>query len=62
MLSALRPMAAQNNPYEIDDICYECLQRAEQTVDDLSTDDYEHANARLLEQSIVRHDEKARTL
>ena len=62
MLSALLPMAAQNNPYEIDDICYECLQRAEQTVDDLSTDDFEHANARLLEQSIVRHDEKARTL
>ena len=62
LLSAFLPLAAQNNPYEIDDICYESLQRAEQTVDDLNTDEFEQANARLLEQAIVRHDEKARTL
>lgn len=60
--SAFLPLAAQNNPYEIDDVCYECLRRAEDTVDDLDTDDFEQANARLLEQAIVRHDEKARTL
>ena len=62
LLAALLPLAAQNNPYEIDDVCYECLRRAEDTVDDLDTDEFEQANARLLEQSIVRHDEKARTL
>ena len=62
LLSAFLPLAAQNNPYEIDDICYESLQRAEQTVDDLNTDEFEQANARLLELAIVRHDEKARTL
>ena len=62
LLSVFLPLAAQNNPYEIDDVCYECLQRAEQTVDDVVSDDFEQANARLLEQAIVRHDEKARTL
>ena len=62
LLAALLPLAAQNNPYEIDDVCYDCLRRAEDTVDNLDTDDFEQANARLLEQSIVRHDEKARTL
>ena len=62
LLAALLPLAAQNNPYEIDDVCYECLRRAEDTVDDLDSDEFEQANARLLEQSIVRHDEKARTL
>lgn len=62
LLSVTLPLAAQNNPYEIDDVCYEFLQRVEQTVDNLSTDEFEQVNARLLESSIVQHDEKARTL
>jgi signal transduction histidine kinase len=62
LLSVTLPLAAQNNPYEIDDVCYEYLQRGELTVDNLDTDEFEQVNARLLEQAIVRHDEKARTL
>ena len=62
LLSVSLPLAAQNNPYEIDDVCYEYLQRAELTVDNLDTDEFEQVNARLLESAVVRHDEKARTL
>ena len=61
-LAALLPLAAQNNPYEIDDECYKYFVQAENTVTDVTSDAFEKANKKLLEAAAEKGDEKARTL
>ena len=61
-LSAVLPLAAQNNPYEIDDECYGYFTQADLAVGDIRSDVFETANAKLLETAIAKKDEKARTL
>ena len=62
LLTALWPLVAQNNPYGIDDRCYECLQEVERTVEILNTDEFEAANEQFMNLAVERNDEKARTL
>ena len=62
LLAAFLPLAAQDNPYEIDDECYQYFQQAEQAVADVASDKFEKANALLLQTARVKGDEKARTL
>ena len=62
LLAALWPSAAQNNPYEIDDVCYAILQRVEAVVDDPAAEDFDEINADLLATAIERGDTKAQTL
>ena len=62
LLAALWPSAAQNNPYEIDDVCYAILQRVEAVVDDPAAEDFDVINADLLATAIERGDTKAQTL
>ena len=61
-LAALLPLAAQNNPYEIDDECYKYFREAELEVANVESDAFEKANAKLLETAVRKKDEKARTL
>lgn len=53
---------AQNNPYAIDDECYSWFKEAEQTVDDLETDNFDKAQQKLLEAALRKKDTKAQTL
>ena len=62
LLAAFVPLAAQNNPFEIDDECYKYYQQAELSVSDVASDTFEKANAKLLETALAKQDEKARTL
>ena len=62
LLAAFVPLAAQNNPFEIDDECYKYYQQAELSVGDVASDTFEKANAKLLETALAKQDEKARTL
>ena len=62
LLAAVWPSAAQNNPYEIDDVCYAVLQRVEAVVDDPAAEDFDVINADLLATAIERGDTKAQTL
>ncbi len=62
LLAAFLPLAAQNNPYEIDDECYKYFQEAENAVADVASDAFEKANKKLLEAAAEKGDEKARTL
>ena len=62
LLAALWPSAAQNNPYEIDDVCYAILQRVEAIVDDPAAEDFDEISADLLATAIERGDTKAQTL
>ena len=62
LLAALGTLAGQNNPYEIDDVCYAILQRVEAVVDDPSAEDFDEINAQLLATAIERGDTKAQTL
>lgn len=62
LLAAVWPSAAQNNPYEIDDVCYAILQRVEAVVDDPAAEDFDEINADLLATAIERGDTKAQTL
>ena len=62
MAAAAVPLAAQNNPYSIDQQCYEYFRMAENLVDDLSNNAFEVANDALLKRAIECGDEKARTL
>lgn len=61
-LTTLLPLGAQNNPYEIDDICYEAFQKAEGAVDDVASNAFDAYNARLLNLALERNDVKARAL
>ena len=61
-LATLLPLAAQNNPYEIDDECYKYFREAELEVANVASDAFEKANAKLLETAVRKKDEKARTL
>lgn len=56
------PVAAQNNPYAIDDECYEYFLLAESLVSDTSSEAFEYANDALLKRAMEVGDEKARTL
>ena len=62
LLAAVWPSAAQNNPYEIDDVCYAILQRVEAVVDDPAAEDFDVINADLLATAVERGDTKAQTL
>ena len=62
LLAAVWPSAAQNNPYEIDDVCYAILQRVEAVVDDPAAEDFDEINADLLATAIERGGTKAQTL
>lgn len=62
LLAAVLPLAAQDNPYEIDNECYTYYQQAEQSVADVGSDTFEKANEKLLETALAKKDEKARTL
>ena len=53
---------AQNNPYSIDDTCYEYFKMADKLVADTNTDAFEIANNALLKRAQEVGDEKARTI
>ena len=54
--------AAQNNPYLIDDVCYQYFNIGETLMDDLSNDAFDLAINALLKRAKEVNDEKARTL
>ena len=56
------PAMAQNNPYGVDDQCYEYFRMAESLINDLSNDAFNYANEALLKRATEVGDEKARTL
>ena len=56
------PASAQNNSYDIDDVCYEYFRMAENLVSDVENDAFEYANNALLKRAEEVNDEKARTL
>ena len=62
VFSALSPVLGQNNPYGIDDTCYEYFQIAETMVSDTESDAFDYANNALLKAAEECGDEKARTL
>lgn len=62
LAAAFTSALGQNNPYEIDDGCYEYFRMAEALVGDTSSEAFEYANAALLKKAIETGDEKARTL
>ena len=62
LLAAIWTSAGQNNPYEIDDICYEFLQQAEAVVDDPAATEFDELNKQLLVSAMERGDTKAQTL
>ena len=53
---------AQNNPYAIDDICFEYFRMADTLVDDLTNDAFDIANDALLRRAQEVGDQKARTI
>ena len=58
-LAAAFPLAAQNNPYGIEDSCYHLYLETDALI---GRDGFEQANARLLEQSLAKNDTQAQTL
>lgn len=56
------PARGQNNPYGIDDTCFEYFRMAESLVPDLESDAFDYANEALLKRAQAVGDEKARTL
>ena len=62
LCSALLSAFAQNNPYAIDDTCYEYFKMAEKLIADTDTDAFDIANNALLKKAQEVGDEKARTL
>lgn len=60
--SAVIGLRAQDNPYSIDNECFEYFKIAERTVDDLKTTAFEIANEALLKKAVEKKDEKARCL
>ena len=62
LLASLWTSVGQNNPYEIDDICYGILQQVETVVDDPSATEFDELNTYLLASAIERGDTKAETL
>ena len=60
--STLISVFAQNNPYSIDDTCYEYFKMADKLVADTNTDAFEIANNALLKRAQEVGDEKARTI
>lgn len=59
VLAVCFPLAAQNNPYEIDDECYKYFSQAELQV---GKPGFEESNAALLRTAITHGDTKAQTL
>lgn len=62
LLASLWTSVGQNNPYEIDDICYGILQQVETVVDNPSATEFDELNTYLLASAIERGDTKAETL
>lgn len=62
LFTALSFASGQNNPYGIDDTCFEYFQLAESLVGDTTTDAFEFANSALLKRAQEKGDEKARAL
>ena len=60
--STLISVFAQNNPYSIDDTCYEYFKMADKLVANTNTDAFEIANNALLKRAQEVGDEKARTI
>ena len=58
-LGSILPLAAQNNPYEIDDECFKYFQEAELLV---GKDGFDEVNNALLRTAITKDDKKAQTL
>ena len=56
---AMQGVAAQNNPYELDDACYPLFQRAELLV---GKEGFDSVNEALLEKALEKGDTKAQTL
>jgi signal transduction histidine kinase len=59
ILSTMLPLAAQNNPYAIDDECYKYFKEAELLV---GKEGFEEVNNALLRTAITKDDKKAQTL
>lgn len=62
LLAAGIVLNAQNNPYDIDNDCWEYFSLADRLVTDLSNNAFDAANEALLKTAIEKKDEKARTL
>ena len=62
LCARLLPVSAQDNPYSIDNDCYTYFLAAENTVNDLSTTEFEDNNEKLLQTAVAKEDQKARTL
>ena len=59
---ALPSAQAQNNPYSIDDVCFEYFRMTESLVEDITNDAFDIANDALLRRAQEVGDQKARTL
>ncbi|MBQ6016026.1 MAG: HAMP domain-containing histidine kinase [Bacteroidales bacterium] len=59
LAGSVAPLAAQNNPYAIDDECYKYFQQAELLV---GKEGFEEVNNALLRTAITKDDKKAQTL
>ena len=59
LIGTMLAASAQNNPYAIDDKCYEYLQLTERLLDDLSHQAFEKANEALLKRAHEVNDRKA---
>lgn len=62
VLSATFSMAAQNNPYSIDDECFKYFREAENSVDDLDNAGFDVALQSLWETAVRKKDAKAQAL
>ena len=62
ILAYVAPVLAQNNPYRIDDTCYEYFSMAETLFADTENEAFEYVNAALLKRALEVGDEKARAL
>ena len=62
ILAYVAPVSAQNNPYRIDDTCYEYFSMAETLFADTENEAFEYVNAALLKRALEVGDETARAL
>jgi len=62
LLVAFLPLAAQSNPYEIDDDCYIYFQQAEASFEDFTSDEFDQNASALQLAALETGDDKALTL
>lgn len=62
LLVAFLPLAAQSNPYEIDDDCYIYFQQAEASFEDFTSDEFDQSASALQLAALETGDDKAMTL